>query len=42
VLGGRNDKIRPRDVVGAISNDTVGRQGGQVGKIEVTDKQTCI
>jgi len=42
VLGGWNDKIRPGDVLGATSNDTVGLQGGQVGKIEVTDKQTWI
>jgi len=42
VMGGRKDKIRPGDVLGAISNDAVGIQGVQVGKIEVTDKQTWI
>lgn len=41
-MGGRKDKIRPGDVLGAISNDAVGIQGAQVGKIEVTDKLTWV
>jgi hypothetical protein len=42
VMGGRKDKIRPGDVLGAISNVDVGIQGAQVGKIEVTDKLTWV
>jgi ATP-independent RNA helicase DbpA len=42
VMGGRKDKIRPGDVLGAISNDSVGIQGAQVGKIEVMDKRTWV
>merc|ERR1711957_1120103 len=42
VMGGRKDKIRPGDVLGAISNVDVGIQGAQVGKIEVMDKLTWV
>jgi hypothetical protein len=42
VMGGRKDKIRPGDVLGAISSDAVGIKGAQVGKIEVTEKLTWV
>lgn len=42
VMGGRKDKIRPGDILGAISSDNVGIQGANVGKIEVMDKRTWV
>ena len=42
VMGGRKDKIRPGDVLGAICNDDVGIYGADVGKIDVTDKLTWV
>jgi len=42
VMGGRKDKIRPGDVLGAISSDNVGIEGADVGKIEVMDRRTWV
>ena len=42
VLGGRRDKLRPGDVLGALSGSDVGLQGNQVGKIEVTEQRTWV
>ena len=41
ILGGRKDKIRPGDVLGALTGEA-GFQGSQVGKIKVTDYQTYV
>lgn len=41
ILGGRKDKIRPADVLGALTGEA-GFQRGQVGKITVTDQTTYV
>ena len=42
VLGGRRDKLRPGDVLGALSGSEVGLEGHQVGKIDVTEQRTWV
>jgi ATP-independent RNA helicase DbpA len=41
ILGGRKDKIRPGDVLGALTGDA-GFSADQVGKITVTDQTTYV
>ncbi|HXE37923.1 MAG TPA: ATP-dependent RNA helicase DbpA [Azonexus sp.] len=41
MLGGRKDKIRPGDVLGALTGEA-GFRGDQIGKITVTDQTTYI
>jgi ATP-independent RNA helicase DbpA len=41
ILGGRKEKIRPGDVLGALTGDA-GFAGSQVGKINVTDMVTYV
>lgn len=41
VLGGRKEKLRPGDILGALTRD-VGLQGTDIGKIVITDKRTWI
>jgi ATP-independent RNA helicase DbpA len=41
MLGGRKDKIRPGDVLGALTGEA-GFKGDQIGKITVTDQTTYI
>jgi ATP-independent RNA helicase DbpA len=41
MLGGRKDKIRPGDVLGALTGEA-GFSGSQIGKITVTDQSTYI
>jgi len=41
ILGGRKDKIRPGDVLGALTGDA-GFEGAQIGKINVTDMSTYV
>ena len=41
ILGGRKDKIRPGDVLGALTGEA-GFTRGQVGKITVTDQTTYV
>jgi ATP-independent RNA helicase DbpA len=41
ILGGRKEKIRPGDVLGALTGDG-GFQGSQIGKINVTDFHTFV
>ena len=41
ILGGRKEKIRPGDVLGALTGDG-GLQGSQIGKINVTDFHTYV
>jgi hypothetical protein len=38
ILGGRKDKIRPGDVLGALTGDA-GFDGKQIGKINVTSSR---
>jgi ATP-independent RNA helicase DbpA len=41
ILGGRKDKIRPGDVLGALTKD-LGFDGAQVGKINVNEFSTYV
>jgi ATP-independent RNA helicase DbpA len=41
ILGGRKEKIRPGDVLGALTGEA-GLQGSQIGKINVTDFHTYV
>ncbi|WP_119154845.1 ATP-dependent RNA helicase DbpA [Caldimonas tepidiphila] len=41
ILGGRKEKIRPGDVLGALTKDA-GFAGAQIGKINVTDFHTYV
>jgi ATP-independent RNA helicase DbpA len=41
ILGGRKEKIRPGDVLGALTKD-MGVDGQQIGKINVTDMSTYV
>lgn len=41
ILGGRKDKIRPGDVLGALTGDA-GFSGSQIGKINVTEFSTYV
>jgi ATP-independent RNA helicase DbpA len=41
ILGGRKDKIRPGDVLGALTKDA-GFAGAQIGKINVTEFSTYV
>ena len=41
ILGGRKDKIRPGDVLGALTGEA-GFTREQVGKITVTDQSTYV
>ena len=41
ILGGRKEKIRPGDVLGALTKD-MGFPGTQIGKINVTEMSTYV
>jgi len=41
ILGGRKEKIRPGDVLGALTGEA-GLQGSQIGKINITDFHTYV
>jgi ATP-independent RNA helicase DbpA len=41
ILGGRKEKIRPGDILGALTKD-MGFAGTQIGKINVTDMSTYV
>ena len=41
ILGGRKEKIRPGDVLGALTGEA-GFQGAQIGKIQVTEMSTYV
>jgi ATP-independent RNA helicase DbpA len=41
ILGGRKDKIRPGDVLGALTGEA-GFTAEQIGKIQVTDQSTYV
>jgi ATP-dependent RNA helicase DbpA len=38
VSGGRKDKLRPGDILGALTGESGGLQGSDVGKIEIHDR----
>ena len=37
ISGGRKDKVRPGDILGALTGETAGLQGSEIGKIEIFD-----
>ena len=41
LLGGRKEKLRPGDLLGALTGEG-GFQGSQIGKINVTDFHTYV
>ncbi len=41
ILGGRKDKIRPGDVLGALTKD-LGFPAAQIGKIDIDEFSTCV
>ena len=41
ILGGRKEKIRPGDVLGALTKD-LGFAGAQIGKINVNEFSTYV
>lgn len=42
ISGGRKDKLRPGDILGALTGDAGGLSAADVGKIEVHDKYTYV
>lgn len=38
ISGGRNDKLRPGDILGALTADPGGLQASEIGKIEISDR----
>ncbi|MNS78556.1 ATP-dependent RNA helicase DbpA [compost metagenome] len=41
ISGGRKDKLRPGDILGALTG-TVGLKGDEIGKIEIQDKNSYV
>ena len=41
IWGGRKDKMRPGDILGALTGD-IGLDSGDVGKIEIHDKLSYV
>lgn len=42
ILGGRKDKLRPADILGALTGEAGGLQGTDIGKIEIQDTCTYV
>lgn len=42
ISGGRKDKVRPGDILGALTGDAGGLQSSQVGKIELQDRLAYV
>ena len=42
ISGGRKDKVRPGDILGALTGDAGGLKGADVGKIEVQDRLSYV
>jgi ATP-independent RNA helicase DbpA len=38
ISGGRKDKVRPGDILGALTGETAGLSGSDIGKIEIFDR----
>lgn len=38
IMGGRKDKLRPGDILGALTGETGGLQASDIGKIEIHDR----
>ena len=42
ISGGRKDKLRPGDILGALTGDAGGLRGADIGKIEIHDRLTYV
>ena len=42
ISGGRKDRVRPGDILGALTGEAGGLQGTDVGKIEVQDRLSYV
>jgi ATP-independent RNA helicase DbpA len=42
ISGGRKDKLRPGDILGALTGDAGGISGDNVGKIEIQDRLSYV
>lgn len=42
ILGGRKDKLRPGDILGALTGEACGLQGTDIGKIEIQDSVSYV
>jgi ATP-independent RNA helicase DbpA len=42
ISGGRKDKLRPGDILGALTGEAGGLQGTEIGKIEVHDRLSYV
>jgi ATP-dependent RNA helicase DbpA len=42
ISGGRKDKLRPGDILGALTGEAGGLQGSEVGKIEIHDRFSYV
>lgn len=42
ISGGRKDKLRPGDILGALTGASGGLKGEQIGKIEIHDKSSFV
>ena len=42
VSGGRKDKVRPGDILGALTGEAGGFAGSDIGKIEIHDRFSYV
>ncbi len=42
IAGGRKDKVRPGDILGALTGEAGGLSGDQIGKIEIHDRHAYV
>jgi ATP-independent RNA helicase DbpA len=42
ISGGRKDKVRPGDILGALTGDAGGLKGSDIGKIEIHDRFSYV
>ena len=42
IAGGRRDKVRPGDILGALTGDACGLSGTEIGRIEILDRRTYV
>jgi ATP-independent RNA helicase DbpA len=42
ISGGRKDKVRPGDILGALTGEAGGLQGSDIGKIEIHDRFSYV
>jgi ATP-independent RNA helicase DbpA len=42
IAGGRKDKVRPGDILGALTGEAGGLDGNQIGKIEIHSRHGFV